>query len=97
MHALSHKYSKYLEVLGCEDRVKILELLSVREMCVQEIQSHFYASQATVSYHLGLLKEVGFLKTVKTGKFIYYSLDNVNIKSYLKGFVKDFSLCLTKA
>lgn len=97
MNLLSRKYSKHLEVLGCEERIRILELLADRQMCVQEIQSHFYASQATISYHLNLLKEVGFLRSTKTGKFVYYSLETSNIKGYLKEFVRDFSLCLKGA
>lgn len=96
MHVLSQKYSKYLEVLGCEERVRILELLADKDMCVQEINRHFYASQATISYHIGLLKEVGFLSAKKEGKYIIYSLATKAIKEYLKGFVKDFSLCLNK-
>lgn len=97
MNLLSDKYAKYLEVLGNEERMKIIEMLSEKEMCVQEIQSHFYASQATISYHLSLLKDVGFLNSTKIGKYIYYSAAVKNIKDYLKKFVKDFSLCLNKA
>ncbi|MCX5748670.1 MAG: metalloregulator ArsR/SmtB family transcription factor [Candidatus Saganbacteria bacterium] len=97
MNLLSSKYSRYLEVLGSEERVKILELLAGGEMCVQEINSHFFASQATISYHINILKEIGFLKSVKIGKFIYYSLQANNIKDYLKRFVRDFSLCLDNA
>lgn len=97
MDLLSEKYSKHLEALGNSDRIKILELLAGGEMCVQEINKHFYASQATVSYHLLLLKSVGFIKARKEGKFTYYSLENSNIKSYLKAFVRDFSFSLKNA
>jgi ArsR family transcriptional regulator len=93
LNLLSEKYSKYLEVLGNTERLKILEMLLEKEMCVQEINSHLFASQATVSYHLSLLKEAGFIGSVKIGKFVYYSAVVSNIKSYLKHFVRDFTCC----
>lgn len=94
MNLLSQKYSKYLEVLGNAERIKIIELLMQKDMCVKEINTHFYAAQATISYHLALLKDVGFVSTKKEGKFVYYSVDSNVIKSYLKNFVNDFDLCL---
>ena len=95
INILSEKYMKYLEVLGSEERIKILELLMKKKMCVQEIVSNFFASQATISYHLSLLKEVGFITAEKDGKYIYYSLAEKAIKEYLKNFVRDFSLSFT--
>jgi len=97
MNLLSEKYSKYMEVLGNEERLKILDLLAEKKMCVQEINSQFFASQATISYHLSLLKEIGFIKSEKDGKYVYYSLSTDNIKVYLKGFTHDFDTCLSKA
>lgn len=96
MKLLSEKYSKQLEVLGNPERMKILELLCEKDMCVNEINRHFFASQATISYHLSLLKEIGFITADKQGKFIYYSLASKNIKKYLKEFVKDFSFSLSR-
>ncbi|MEK7376214.1 MAG: metalloregulator ArsR/SmtB family transcription factor [Candidatus Margulisiibacteriota bacterium] len=96
MNLLSEKYSKYLEVLGNAERLKILEMLLEKEMCVQEINSRLFASQATVSYHLSLLKNAGFIGSVKTGKFVYYSAEVSNIKGYLKNFVRDFT-CSAKS
>ena len=96
MGVLKDKYSKFLEVLGNPDRIKMLELLTDGEKNVQEINKNFFASQATVSYHLSLLKEIGFVKSRKSGKFMYYSQVAENIKNYLKNFVRDFSYSLSK-
>lgn len=94
MNILSQKYSRYLEVLGNEERIKILELLMEKKMCVKEINTHFFAAQATISYHLTMLKNIDFVTTEKEGKYIYYSLNSVVIKDYLKNFVTDFNMCL---
>ncbi len=96
MELIREKYVKYLEVLGNEERMKILELLSKREMSVQEINSHFYASQPTISYHLSLLKSIGFISARKSGKFMYYSFETDRAKRYLKKFVKDFSFAMSR-
>ena len=97
MKLLSEKYSKNLEVLGNAERIRILELLSEKDLCVHEINSHFFASQATISYHLSLLREIGFVRTEKRGKYISYSLASSSIKKYLKEFVRDFSRSLSRA
>jgi len=80
-------------VLGNAERLKIFEMVLEKEMCVQEINSHLFASQATVSYHLSLLKDAGFISSTKIGKFVYYRAEITNIKSYLKNFVRDFTCC----
>ena len=96
MNLLSEKYSKHMEVLGNTERVKILEMLMEKEMCVLDITTKMIASQATISYHLAMLKEVGFVNSIKDGKYMRYSADIHNIKIYLKGFVQDFSFSLKK-
>ena len=80
-------------MLGNAERLKIFEMVLEKEMCVQEINSHLFASQATVSYHLSLLKDAGFISSTKIGKFVYYRAEITNIKSYLKNFVRDFTCC----
>ena len=96
MKLLKEKYIKYLEVLGNEERMKILELLARKEMSVQEINGHFFASQPTISYHLSLLKSIGFISARKSGKFMYYSFETKLAKTYLKKFAKDFVLSMDR-
>ncbi len=94
MRLIREKYVKYLEVLGNEERMKILELLSKKEMSVQEINGHFYASQPTISYHLSMLKSIGFISCRKSGKYMYYSFETEKAKKYLRSFVRDFAYSL---
>jgi DNA-binding transcriptional ArsR family regulator len=96
MKLLREKYIKYMEVLGNQERMKILELLSKKEMSVQEINGHFYASQPTISYHLSLLKSIGFISSRKSGKYMYYSFETVKAKDYLKKFVSDFAFSMDR-
>ncbi|MEJ2695442.1 MAG: metalloregulator ArsR/SmtB family transcription factor [Candidatus Sulfobium sp.] len=56
-------------------RLRILMLLTKRELCVCQIMGVLGVSQPLVSRNLHLLYEAGFLRERKEGKLVYYSLD----------------------
>lgn len=53
-------FEKTFKALGAPVRRDILSLLKKGKMSAGDIASHFDMSQATVSYHLSLLKDAGF-------------------------------------
>jgi DNA-binding transcriptional ArsR family regulator len=62
-----------LEILGDENRLRILCLIRARgELCVCEIFDVLGLPQNLASYHLGKLKEAGFLKSRKSGVKVLY-------------------------
>ena len=56
-------------------RRKILTMLKAGRMSAGEISSNFDMTQATVSYHLKLLKEADLVFEEKEKNFIYYTLN----------------------
>ncbi|CZE48161.1 metalloregulator ArsR/SmtB family transcription factor [Campylobacter geochelonis] len=61
--------------LNDETRIKILKYLQTNgECCVCELQEAFCMIQSRLSRHLKILKDGGFLKVRKDGKWSYYSL-----------------------
>lgn len=61
--------------LNDETRVRILHFIDVhKELCVCDIESSFDMIQSRVSRHLKILKEGGFLKVERRGKWAYYSI-----------------------
>jgi len=70
------KQSKFFKALADETRLRILRLLSVREMCVCEVMVALGLTQPTASHHLGLLENVGLVKDRKEGKWVFYSIAN---------------------
>jgi len=68
------KQSSFFKVLADENRVRILKLLEVREMCVCEIMIALDLTQPTASHHLRLLENAGLIKDRKEGKWVFYSL-----------------------
>jgi ArsR family transcriptional regulator len=63
------------KALSEETRVRILKLLEPGELCVCHIVAALDMVQPKVSFHLNVLKEAGFLKDRKEGRWSYYRLD----------------------
>lgn len=58
-----------------EKRLRILNLLVEKEMCVCEIMTALDASQSLVSHHLAVLRDVGLVRCRRDAQWIYYSID----------------------
>ncbi|MBS7621253.1 helix-turn-helix transcriptional regulator [Candidatus Bathyarchaeota archaeon] len=54
----------------------ILRLLEFREMCVCEVMTALGLTQPTASHHLGILENVGLIKSRKKAKWVFYSITN---------------------
>jgi len=66
---------KSLKALADGNRLRILRLLMDRPRCVCELQAALGIAQPTVSKHLSILEEAGWLDKQRRGKnFIYYRL-----------------------
>ncbi len=68
--------AKFFSVLSDPVRIKILKILEKKMMCVCELKIALGLSQPTISYHLKLLRECGYIKPVKKGKWIFYKIAN---------------------
>ena len=71
---LIDKQSRVFKALGNETRLKILKILSVREMCVCEVMVALDLTQPTASHHLNLLENAGLVKDRKEGQWVFYSI-----------------------
>lgn len=67
------------KALSEETRLRILKLLEHGELCVCDIVAALGMVQPKVSFHLNVLKEAGFLKDKKQGRWTYYSLDTTDL------------------
>ncbi len=71
--------SKIFKALSDPTRLEILYLLQQGELCVCKITAALEKPQPTISHHLNVLKNVGFIKWRKEGVWIHYRLSNKNI------------------
>ena len=81
----SEAKSKVLKALADATRLRILGLLSSREMCVCEVMVALDLTQPTASHHLRILENVGLVKDRKEGKWVFYSIGNPKL---IKGMRK---------
>ena len=69
-------FQKTFKALNDPVRRQILELLkNGKKMTAGDIASHFDMTQATVSYHLSILKKADLLREEKVKNYIYHTLN----------------------
>lgn len=71
--------SKVFKALADSIRLRMLGLLSSREMCVCEVMVALDLTQPTASHHLRILENVGLVKDRKEGKWVFYSIANPDL------------------
>lgn len=68
----------FLKTIGSindETRLKILRFINENgEVCVCDIEKSFDMIQSRVSRHLKILKEAGFLRVKRDGRWAYYTI-----------------------
>ena len=80
--------SEIFKLLGDPSRLRIVQALSIRELCVGDLSAIMEISQSGVSHQLRLLKKNRIVKTRRDGKMIYYSIDDEHIESII-------AICMT--
>jgi len=68
------RVSRVFRALSHPTRLKILKLLSIRDMCVCEIMAILNATQPTTSHHLNILENMGLIEEKREGKWVFYSV-----------------------
>jgi ArsR family transcriptional regulator len=64
------------KALSDSNRLRILNLLAEKPLCVCEIRSVLGLAVSTVSKHLSVLRDAGFITDKKDAKWVNYSLSS---------------------
>lgn len=72
--------AELFKVFGDSTRIKILCALFESEMCVCDLAVLLNVSQSAISHQLRVLKAARLVKFRRSGKIIYYSLEDEHIK-----------------
>ncbi len=70
------EFTKIFKALSDEGRLRILNLLSQKPLCVCEITAVLNLAISTVSKHLSILREAGYIIDQKEGKWVNYFLNS---------------------
>lgn len=68
-------YAETFKALSDPARRRILELLKDGRLSAGDISRHFDMTQATVSYHLKILKQADLIREKREKNFIFYELN----------------------
>lgn len=71
-------------------RREILNLLKERSMSAGDIANRFDMTQATISYHLSILKKADLIRENKKKNFIFYEL-NASVFQEMMLYLKQFT------
>ena len=77
---LFNKLAEFFKILGDTTRAKILFALDQNEMCVCDIANVLGMSKSSISHQLGTLRRSGIIKCRKSGKEVFYQLDDEHVK-----------------
>lgn len=91
-------YVNLFKAIADETRVSILVLLSQKNMCAKEIAKHLKISEAAVSQHIKILKELQVIIGYKIGYYIIYDLNEEKINNaidFLNSIVNNENISLS--
>ena len=84
----------FLQTIGAlndETRLTILRFIDVNgAVCVCDIESAFGMIQSRISRHLKILKEAGFLRVERKGRWAYYSIRSP-LDTFRQNILKEIS------
>jgi DNA-binding transcriptional ArsR family regulator len=75
--------AELFSILGDQTRVKIVNALIEKELCVHELAELLNMTLSAISHQLRLLKATRLVRFRKEGKHVYYRLDDQHIRQLL--------------
>ena len=77
------RLASFFSIFGDSTRIKILFVLSEKELCVAEIASALEMGLSAVSHQLRILKQAQLVKARRSGKNLFYSLSDSHVHSII--------------
>lgn len=72
------------QIMASATRLRIVEALAERELCVCDLAAVVGASQSAVSHHLRQLRQMRIVAYQKKGRMAYYRLDDAHIEELFR-------------
>ncbi len=93
--ANAEKLARIFKLFSVEARIRIVQALKRRAMCVTELTSQLGISQEATSQHLRVLRDAGIVWFQKRGFHVFYSLDKQNMALIQKAVSAFYKLSST--
>ena len=78
------KLARIFKVLSVDTRVRMIELLKRRSLCVNALARSLEISPAAVSQHLRVLRDADIVSAEKRGYFVHYRVNNATLAQWNK-------------
>lgn len=75
--------AEFFKTLGHPVRIRVLELLCLREHAVSELLAEIEVESANLSQQLAVLRRAGLVRTRKQGSAVYYSLTSPEVSELM--------------
>ncbi|NBC69441.1 ArsR/SmtB family transcription factor [Paenibacillus sacheonensis] len=76
----AYELAELFKALSDPTRVKLIGALLVNELCVHDLSVLLEMGQSAISHQLRYLRNLRIVKRRKSGKTVYYSLDDSHIE-----------------
>ena len=76
--------ARIFKVLSVDTRVRMLELLKTRTLCVNAMAKSLNISPAAVSQHLRILRDADIVVAEKRGYFVHYRVNEKTLGKWQK-------------
>ncbi len=81
--------ARLFKVLSVPARLRIVQLLSHRALCVGALAARLGVTQGAVSQHLRVLRDAGLVIPERRGYYVHYRLNKTRLARWRRG-VDDF-------
>jgi ArsR family transcriptional regulator len=75
--------AEFFKTLGHPVRIRVLELLSIREHAVSELLTAIEIEPANLSQQLAVLRRAGLVRTRKEGSSVFYSVTSPEVSELM--------------
>jgi DNA-binding transcriptional ArsR family regulator len=76
--------ARILKVLAVGTRVRIVQVLKGRTLCVGALASQLNVTQGAVSQHLRVMRDAGLVIDERRGYYVHYRLDEQTLDGWRK-------------
>ncbi len=81
---LATRLAQLFKAMSDPTRVRIISALAHTELCVYDLAATLGMSQSAVSHQLRRLRELNLVRYRKTGRHVYYRLDDEHVSELFR-------------
>ncbi len=82
MDAAAKRLARVLKVLSVDTRVRIVQLLKERTLCVNALAARLDVTRGAVSQHLRFMRDAGLVTDEKRGYYVHYRLNEQTLAAW---------------